>query len=388
MPVINYLKLHHKVLLVTVVLLTAIALTNDTAIHIILAGLIALSGLISTAKANKTIVDAKHNPDQQLHQLSHSIQTVAAEEAEQLHADLARIKILLSESVALLQENFAAINEKTSNQHNKVTTLASLISDSAGNEQNTIDHFASKTDDIIQHFIDLLVRISDKSVDAIHRINAMTGELDAMFSKLDQVQGLSDQTNLLALNAAIEAARAGEVGRGFAVVADEVRQLSLSSSDLNQEIREQAETSKSSIAEVSRVVGEIASINLNEAINGKDNIDEIFDNISKLNASVREGLTEVDASSELISTEVGTAIRALQFEDIVGQLCSHIQQRLETLKELPSLSLTLINSDASQEDNLTVIQEKLEQFKQQNKTHHRNHIVTQQTMDEGDIELF
>jgi hypothetical protein len=69
----------------------------------------------------------------------------------------------------------------------------------------------------------------------------------ALAARVNEIEGIlvllneiANQTNLLALNAAIEAARAGDAGRGFAVVADEVRRL--------------AERSKSSAAEIAKLV--------------------------------------------------------------------------------------------------------------------------------------
>ncbi|HEY8811281.1 MAG TPA: methyl-accepting chemotaxis protein [Candidatus Dormibacteraeota bacterium] len=83
------------------------------------------------------------------------------------------------------------------------------------------------------------------------RSQALANRVDEIKVILQLIREIADQTNLLALNAAIEAARAGDAGRGFAVVADEVRRL--------------AERSKSSAADIARIV-EGASVESNDTL--------------------------------------------------------------------------------------------------------------------------
>lgn len=99
---------------------------------------------------------------------------------------------------------------------------------------------------------------------------------------LDLINNLAEETNLLALNASIEAARAGEAGRGFAVVAAKIRQL--------------AEASKDSAAEVQTLVKEIDAktdstqtkmkTGLKTIAQGKEAVTKIKNNFEELNLKV------------------------------------------------------------------------------------------------------
>lgn len=318
---------------------------------------------------------------------------ILTEESQYIDEHISRIVKLINEAVELLQGSFENVVSKTRDQTSMALSLvgdmakADAVDETSSEEPMRITDFITKTDDILQHYVDLLVEISDKSVGAIHRISDLSEHMEGMFSILDDVQKLADQTNLLALNAAIEAARAGEVGRGFAVVADEVRALSLSSSTLNEQIREKIGEAKSRMTDVSEKVGAIASMDVNTAIQGKTNVDTMLAQIEKLNVSTEDVLHRITAIGDEISSEINNSIRALQFEDIVVQLSDGVKERLNHLSNVAKLAHT----DFALVENgqqLEAIAEKLQAMRSNFDSQALSNKVKQESMSEGEVELF
>ena len=383
-------------LFISIIAVVIISLVDSFLVDLISSLAIILVWLFFSLRANEDRQSSEQALDnelkEQLREFSHRMHDVIDNETGMLKEDLDRIKDLLAESIEVLQVNFSSISEKTGNQHDKITDLVAVItgtnSSSEDEEEVAMADFAKKTEEIIQFFVNLLVQVSTKSVGAIHRIDDMTNHMEQMFSILDQVNKLSEQTNLLALNAAIEAARAGEVGRGFAVVADEVRTLSISSSELNSEIREKVLQAKERIADVSTVVSEIAGLDLNQAIRGKDHVDSIFNKLSEINDITSEALTEISLSNDLVSEEVNNSMRALQFEDIVSQLTAHIQERLNHLNELSALAGEVYQYDGDVRVALQDVALRLEAIKEDTEQKKRGQVVFQESMGEGSVELF
>ncbi|WP_267892448.1 methyl-accepting chemotaxis protein [Ketobacter alkanivorans] len=180
-------------------------------------------------------------------------------------------------------------------------------------------------------YVSLLIDVSEKSVQAVHHIGDMVSELDQMFSLLADIRTIAEQTNLLALNAAIEAARAGEAGRGFAVVADEVRKLSQDTNRLSDQIRNRGEVTKSTVTMVREIVGAIASLDLNDAINAKGHVDNMLQGLEETNQHISSTMDQLNSLNVDVNRHVSTAVQAMQFEDIITQIISEISQDLERL---------------------------------------------------------
>ena len=124
---------------------------------------------------------------------------------------------------------------------------------------------------------------SERINDSIESYNIMTRD----------VEKIAGQINLLSLNAAIEAARAGDAGRGFAVVASNIRQLSDSSKSSVASAKENDESIKEAINEISGVI-----IKFNHAIT--EILESVQDAITNVNKTSENGKT-IQESMDMVS---------------------------------------------------------------------------------------
>jgi len=261
--------------------------------------------------------------DDALDQLRVEISDLLIKQAELTIQEKKEIDLRVNQSVDQLSVSFTEISTKSDLQQSMLMGVVEQIqgkgqSDAVTEEQTskiTVKKFADTLIKIIDSYVGLLIEVSEKSVFAVHRIEDMSSHFDQTFSLLGQIRGIADQTNLLALNAAIEAARAGDAGRGFAVVADEVRTLSQSSNALNDKIFETSENTKSAIEGVSKIVGDIASLDMNMAINAKSQVDEMLLDLEKTNVEIELAMEQVSKHTSDLKLDVGEAVHALQFAD-------------------------------------------------------------------------
>src|SRR6185312_2730024 len=236
---------------------------------------------------------------------------------------------LLRDAVSELGGGFDGLSNKTALQQ---SLLKQIIDVQDGGV--SIQDFASRTGDLLEHFVGMIVQMSRESLRIVYRIDGMAKEMDAVFGLLKNVNTIAEETNLLALNAAIEAARAGESGRGFAVVAGEIRNLASNSNQFNEQIGSHVERARAAMEQLRGLVGTMASQDLNVALSAKGGIDAMMAHVTESDARTSAVADQVVEINRGLGSDVSTTIRSLQFEDILSQLITQTRARLVELQEI------------------------------------------------------
>lgn len=146
------------------------------------------------------------------------------------------------------------------------------------------------------------------------------------------VGDIAKQTNLLALNAAIEAARAGEIGRGFAVVADEVRKLSDLSGGTGKKIGETIEVVNKAIASTLDVSRQYAVQDAEMVVTSERIVGRVVDRVQSAMVRLSDSSDLLRHETKTIGEEIGEVLVALQFQDRVSQVLSHVRNDMTKLQ--------------------------------------------------------
>lgn len=396
-------------LVITVIILGALAYMGESLFSLAAVGMIGCAWIFSQFLINKPLKTDNSAPDTTksanrsengVFSRSHLNQEMCAlisDETDSISSDFDRVRLLISEAIGVLQGSFSGMNEEAKEQ---VTVLLSLIRDmrqggeGADKENLKFQVFAESTQKVLEQFVGELVGTSKDSMEIMSVVHDLSIQMNSAKDMLVDIQKIADQTNLLALNAAIEAARAGEAGRGFAVVADEVRNLSNNSNSFSEQINKVMSDALGNLDHAQKVVNKIASKDITFAIESKSQVDEMIHDMSDLSGKIEHSIAHVTHISEGIGAKVNTAVRALQFEDIVGQLAQYNVGRLSELKILMSEVKLAVNSSDVSADDMESIQVLMNSLRDELQKFNRSRLgeedspVLQNTMEEGDVDLF
>ena len=346
--------------------------------------------------------DSSHEEEtDQLMQDDSEIYSVVGEINQHLVKELSDQQGYLQQIRQLVQEAAGTLGESFNGLHNDSQTQSSLMHSLIENmggttpqndtqeEQVCLDKFVHDTSEVMDYFIEFMVNSSKYSIETVTEIDEMTDHIEGIFQLLSDVKSIADQTNLLALNAAIEAARAGEAGRGFAVVADEVRNLSVRSNQFNEQIRQRIEDAQNANTTTREIAGKTASTDMTALIIGRKRVDQMMAELLNMEKVVEGIVNDASQVSDAIGERTASAVRSLQFEDIVRQVSEHAESRVSEIEQFiqqvdQELEVAAVSNStesfANIRANLNALGEKISVAP--------DGPADQESMSEGDIELF
>lgn len=167
----------------------------------------------------------------------------------------------------------------------------------------------------------------------LHEVHALSRFTEELREMAHNVGSIAHQTNLLAINAAIEAARAGAVGRGFAVVASEVRKLSQLSAETGKKMTATVETVNNAIVKTLQVSSQYARQDEAMTANSEQIIEKVLDQFQSTATGLNDSAEVMRRESQLIQSEISDVLVALQFQDRISQVLSHVRSNLDKLNQ-------------------------------------------------------
>jgi methyl-accepting chemotaxis protein len=230
------------------------------------------------------------------------------------------------EAITNLAGRFSAI---VTNLEAAVTASRSAADEEGGGAVEVLHHSERELATVVRYLKSALISRSEM----LDSVRSLTGYNEELKDMAAGVAAIASQTNLLALNAAIEAARAGEAGRGFAVVADEVRKLSSLSSATGKRMADKVEIINAAIQSVSSAAESSAAHDQEAVETSERSIENVLARFNGLTSQLAQSAEVLRAESAGIHDEIANSLVALQFQDRVSQILSHVRANLDELRQ-------------------------------------------------------
>jgi methyl-accepting chemotaxis protein len=175
------------------------------------------------------------------------------------------------------------------------------------------------------------VEAGDISRRAIERIEEMDAASQQISDALGQLDQITNSNRMLAFNARIEAAHAGNAGTGFAVVAVELAAATVRSRSVTAHVGELAlnlrALAESTLQDL-RHMNEKDSERIEQC---RQEVDASLRDLQAAHSEMAEMLNGMTADGALLATDIGAAVRGLQFQDRISQRIAHVVADLDTV---------------------------------------------------------
>jgi methyl-accepting chemotaxis protein len=250
---------------------------------------------------------------------------------EQMGEQLRQTSVQIEESVVGVCASIQGISDRARASSARTASFLSR-SDAGAGSHRSFDELVHTCGDTMVRLMRMSAEAGELAMQTAERVQQMDRASREINEALLKLEDIAMSNKILALNARIEGARSAEQGAGFSAVAvelaaqtDKSQQVTGQVSDLVSHLRSLAATTYTELqqmqAEGDRKIQQC-----------REEVDTTLQALQGAHGQMKEMLTLLTDEGELLSRDIGAAVRGLQFQDRVSQRIAHVVQDLEALQ--------------------------------------------------------
>ena len=282
-----------------------------------------------------------------------------------------RVKALIADAVQLMSESFH-------NMHRLATDQARLTSDLVNQpDSQTLDQLVLSAQST-------LTEIAESTELIIAKPSDLEQKLELINARVDHLEQVSKQSKALSsrLNEASQQSNTSDTKSQLVSFADE-------SSELSDRFEQEMNETKALVEELKSSVKRATAEAFGDVLAAKDRLElqlkDIFDATLSLNQQFK---SIVDIGDE-ISYSVQSAVRSLQFEDMASQALSSLSHNATSLVNLATDLRGVVDENGNIDmQALAELEENCRKVIDEIQQRNAGRTVSQDSMDDGEIELF
>jgi len=307
-----------------------------------------------------------------------NIQESISGEITAIRSQTEQIESLLKDAIASLHDSFGSIHTASDQQ---MKTMTSLMMDVTGaNDDNNIFQKAENSSKILTRLVEALLLSSKNNLRALTAMDIMKKRMNTMLLNEAEQRDLIGRISVCSEADVIDT----EMLRGLV---GQLRQTQADHLDY-------ASTTVATFIKAHHLIDTIASKDMGEVFAAKDKVEEIIAHFFQINEMVTASRVQVNQVNAEMRKHLGAAIRALQFEDISTQSLGHTDRHLGRMDGMIGILTDgldgLDQPDITTEvyvSRIAAIHVAMADYHQTMQLEDSNP-VSQDSMDEGDIDLF
>jgi len=308
------------------------------------------------------------------------VESGVTDELGAIRKQTGQIQHLLKDAIAALHESFESLDNDASELMSMMSTLMmEAVGQNNGNPEDlNIFQRADHAGKILAQLVEMIMQSSRNDLRELEYMGEFRTPMDRL------VKGMQTSRKLLS--------RLDKMANDGAVDAEQLKHLVGEARAEHEACEESVNEAMQPFSRLHKLVVKAASREMNEVFESRSSVEDIIKHFNSINDLISSCRSDVSTLNANMRKDLGAAIRALQFEDIVSQSLGHTELHMDRMEGFAQILAK--NSSEARPDNIVEYTSRLKLLQDEVATYRKNLLleetnpVSQQNMDEGDVELF